>query len=105
MTRISFKTKAGALCGFCITGHSTENAEDVTGKIVCSAVSSAAYMAANTITEIVKDKCEILVSEAEMSLYLKNASQASVLILEGLRLHLTGLEEQYPKRLNIITEV
>ena len=55
MTRVKFLFKNGSLSGYEIKGHSTNCVDDLEGKIVCSAVSSAAYMTANTITEIIGD--------------------------------------------------
>ena len=52
MTEVKFLADKKCLYGFIISGHSSVNCDDEEGKIVCSAVSSAAYMTANTITEI-----------------------------------------------------
>lgn len=105
MTFVSLFYKNRVPQGFKLSGHSTESAADLTGKTVCSAVSSAAYMAANTVLEIIKDECEVSVDDAEMSLYLKTASEKSVAVLEGFFLHITELAKQYPDRIKIITEV
>lgn len=105
MTSVSLFFKSDLPCGFKINGHSTESAKDIEGKTVCAAVSSAAYMAANTILEIVKIKCDVKVDEAEMYLYIKNPTEKAVLVLEGFFLHITELAKQYPNRIKIITEV
>ena len=42
------------LTGFCIKGHSTNNVDDEIGRLVCAFISSAAYMTANTVTDIIK---------------------------------------------------
>lgn len=88
-----------------IEGHSTKNAEDSEGRLVCSAVSSAAYMAANTITEIAGDKAEIKVNDGEMFFKVSSPSEQAVTVLSGLKLHLNELSKQYGKRLSVITEV
>ena len=94
------------LFGFEIGGHSSVNCDDEIGKIVCAAVSSAAYMTANTITEIIGDKAEVNVSEAKMLLKVKNPADASVKVLEGLKLHLQLLSEDYPNTIKVnISEV
>lgn len=90
--------------GFSVTGHSTRDADDDEGRLVCSAVSSAAFMAANTITEVIGDSAEISVKDGEMSLSVKAPSDKTKAVLAGLKLHLSELSEQYGKRLNI-TEV
>ncbi len=105
MTRVKFLFKNGSLSGYEIKGHSTNCVDDLEGKIVCSAVSSAAYMTANTITEIIGDECEIIVDEAAMYLSIKTPSDKSRLVLEGFKLHITELSKQYNNRIKIITEV
>ena len=105
MTSVKFLSKGESLYGFEIKGHSSSDCDDVEGKIVCSAVSSAAYMTANTITEIIGDECEIIVDEAAMYLSIKTPSDKSRLVLEGFKLHITELSKQYNNRIKIITEV
>ena len=96
MIRVDFFTaKDGGLNGFQIKGHSGSAAsgED----IVCAAVSSAAYLTANTV----------FVDDGEMALRLpkKSVSQCGDL-LAGLKLHLLSLEEQYPENIHVnYTEV
>jgi uncharacterized protein YsxB (DUF464 family) len=91
--------------GFVLEGHSTECAEDIEGKLVCSAVSSAAYMAANTVSEIVGDKCKAEVRDGYMRFEVINPSEKSQAVLEGFKLHITELSKQYGNRIKIITEV
>ena len=105
MTEVKFLADKNTLCGFCISGHSSVNCDDDEGKIVCSAVSSAAYMTANTITEIIGDKADIKVSDAKMSLKVKNPSDKTITVLEGLRLHLEQLSYEYKDRISILSEV
>ena len=105
MTRVKFLLKNESLSGFEISGHSSVNADDDEGKIVCAAVSSAAYMTANTITEIIGDECEIDIDDALMCVIVKNPSQKTIAVLKGLKLHLTELSKQYSKRIKITTEV
>ena len=104
MTRVKFYADEIGLVGFEISGHSSFDCDDVNGKIVCSAVSSAAYMAANTIEEIVGDKCDAVVDDALMNVKVQNPSEISRKVLEGLKLHLTELSKQYSDRI-VIMEV
>ena len=104
MTRVKFYADKIGLVGFEISGHSSFDCDDINGKIVCSAVSSAAYMAANTIEEIIGDKCEAVVDDALMSIEIQNPSDTSRKVLEGLKLHLTELSKQYSDRI-VIMEV
>ncbi len=105
MTSVKFLKEQNRICGFELSGHSSEDYSDQVGKIVCSAVSSAAYMAANTIIEIIGDKCETEVSDGFMRIFLENPSEKTILVLEGFKLHITELSKDYKKQLRIITEV
>ena len=101
MTSEKFLADESKLYGFEISGHSSVNCDDEIGKIVCSAVSSAAYMAANTVTEIIGDKAEVLVDDAKMFFSVKNPSEKTVAVLEGLKLHLSELSNQYSNNIKI----
>ncbi len=101
MTSVKFLADKNSIYGFYISGHSSVDCDDETGKIVCAAVSSAAYMAANTITEIIGDKANAVIDDGEMRFEVKNASACSVKVLEGLRLHLTELSGQYSNNIRI----
>ena len=105
MTSVKFLWDQKGLCGFEIEGHSSDACDDNEGKLVCAAVSSAAYMAANTIIEIIGDKCEADVGDASMAVKVVHPSETAVKVLEGLKLHLTELSKQQSKRIRIITEV
>ena len=104
MTKAIFYFDGNVPYGFLISGHSgfAEEGED----IVCASVSSAGYMVANTITEILKVDAEIDESDAKMKLTVKKEQRHITKdILLGLKLHLEGLEEQYPEFLKTLTEV
>ena len=101
MTSVKFLADE-KLCGFEISGHSTVNCDDEVGKTVCAAVSSAAYMTANTITEIIGDKADANVSDGKMRFTVKKPSDAAVKVLEGLKLHLTALSMQYSNNIKIL---
>lgn len=105
MTRVKFLLKDEKIYGFEMVGHSSDNADDLEGKIVCSAVSSVAFMTANTITEIIGDKCDITVDDAKFYLTVVSPSEKTLAVLEGFKLHLTELSKQYSKRIKITTEV
>ncbi len=105
MTSVKFLLKDEGISGFEITGHSSRGANDAEGKIVCAAVSSAAYMAANTIIEVIGDRCDAVVDDAKMKILVHTPSEKSTAVLNGLKLHLTELSKQYSKRIKIITEV
>lgn len=86
----------GAQAGFTVSGHSgsAPAGED----IVCAAVSSAAYMAANTVTEVLGLTPAICERNGFLSLTLpKEQAKTALPILKGLCLHMEGLSEQYPE--------
>ncbi len=101
MTSVKFLADKKGLYGFEISGHSSFDCDDSAGKIVCAAVSSVAFMAANTITEVIGDKAEATVSDALMVVKCENPSDKSKAVLEGLRLHLTELATQYSNNIKI----
>ena len=64
MIRAEFVLNGNLLCGFQISGH----AGGVKGTdVVCAAVSSAAFLTANTITEILGIAAEIECAEGMLS--------------------------------------
>ena len=88
-----------------MTGHCTADENDEEGRLVCASVSSAAYMTANTITEIIGDNADIEVNDGEMILNVKNPSDKTIAILEGFKLHIQQLEEQYKDCIKVYLEV
>ena len=102
MTKVCFLAGSKGLYGFEISGHSSKNCDDEVGKIVCAAVSSVAFMAANTVTEIVGDSAEAVVDDGMMIFKIKNPSEQSVTVLKGLKLHLEELSNQYSNNIKII---
>ena len=105
MTAVTFFTDNGKITGFHIVGHSTNSEKDIEGKLVCSAVSSAAYLVANTITEIIGAKCIANVSDGELELKLVDKISESQEILSGFKLHITELMKQYQNSIKVVSEV
>ena len=104
MIRVRFHTADDAIVGFSLSGHAGwgANGQD----IVCAAVSSAAYMTANTVTEILGATANITVDDGYMDVRLTDKIADCQDILSGFRLHLEALQEQYPKRVHLMnTEV
>ncbi|MDR1564579.1 MAG: ribosomal-processing cysteine protease Prp [Oscillospiraceae bacterium] len=103
MTGINFYSNSGGeLLGFKSVGHSgyADKGQD----ILCAYVSSSVLMAANTITEILHINAEIEEGDAYLKLRLKqHEAEVCAPILQGLLLHLTTLEKQYPNYLKITT--
>ena len=104
MIRIECRVLQGALCGFRIAGHA--GAGQAGEDIVCAAVSSAAYMAANTITDVLLLPADITVRDGYMELTVTGELAPCQAVLSGFRLHMQAMQEQYPERVHLkITEV
>ena len=104
MIRVRFHTASDAIIGFTLDGHAGAG---VSGQdIVCAAVSSAAYMTANTVTEIIGATADITVDDGYMRVMLTDKIADCQDILSGFQLHLEALQEQYPKGVQLMnTEV
>lgn len=107
MIRIAFFSSDERLTGFSITGHS--GYAEAGSDIVCAAVSSAAYMTVNTVTDVLGLSPAVEADDdGAMLLRFGTMSEAdrAADILDGFRLHIEGLREQYPDYLTVtITEV
>ena len=104
MIRIEFYKNGDMLTGFECKGHAgfADSGEDV----VCAFISSACYLAVNTITEIIKLDARASATDGYMSLKIKESPQKAQDILNGLVLHLTELQKDYPNNIKVtITEV
>ncbi len=100
-----FHSENGAPLGFSFIGHAGYGTHG--SDIVCAAVSSVAYMTANTITEIMGVQADVTVEDdGEMTLKLpEESTEKTKDILLGLELHINELQKQYPKNVTITTEV
>ena len=102
-----FVLESGTIVGFEILGHSgyAKSGKD----IVCAAVSSAAYMTDNTITDVMGISADVNVVEdiGYMKMIVKSKDAALCKdILNGFKNHLLLLEEIYSKNINVsYTEV
>ncbi len=99
MVLVQMLSRKERLCGFRMEGHAGGKAGS---DIVCAAISSAVYMTANTVTEVCGCKADITVEDGFFFLLLAAGDEARAAdVLEGLRLHLSQLQQQYPKRLHV----
>ncbi len=101
MTSVKFLADAKGIYGFCVSGHSSVNCDDELGKIVCSAVSSAVYLVANTVTEIIGDSAKAETRDGLMNFEVINPSSETYKIMDGLKLHLTELSKEYSNNIKI----
>lgn len=100
MTTAKFLFSDDLIVSFELSGHSGYGEEGT--DIVCSAVSSAVYMAANTITEILKLNPETAVRNGYLRVQMNlEDARKSKAITDGLYLHLSELQCQYPNNLKL----
>ena len=101
MIVVKFRSDGAVLTGFHIRGHAgwAEAGRDV----VCAAVSSAALMTANTLTEVCAVPCSVSAQEGEMSVLLSaQDAERTQDLLRGFSLHMRELSRQYPRQLKVI---
>ena len=93
MIRATFYRKGDKSCGFEISGHSgyAEQGSD----IICASVSSAAYMAVNTVTEVIGAYGEATVDEGYLEFITESDKNEVQAVLKGLEFHVKALAEEY----------
>ena len=101
MIRISFFQNGENITGFECKGHSNLGEEGT--DILCAFVSSACYMTANTVTEVLKLDASARDADGYMRLNVKSSPERAQDILNGMKLHFTELEKQYPDEIKVIT--
>ena len=93
---------SGELVGFSVTDHAGYG--EAGSDIVCAAVSSAAYLVANTITDILHLNATIRVDEENADMLLRVEQKDAIRcrdLLAGFKLHIVALEEQYPENIQV----
>ncbi len=99
MTTVKFLQSGEMLKGFEVSGHSDDTAEDGED-IICSAISSATYLVANTITDVIGKEAQIKIDDGYF--YFETQASSDVQpILKGLKLHLISLSQDYPKNIYV----
>ena len=100
-----FTTAFGELLGFSMKGHS--GSAQAGYDIVCAAVSSAAYMTVNTVTGVLNVDARVAVDDGFLRIRVQEKDARSCRsIFAGFKLHMLGLEEQYPNNIEVsYTEV
>ncbi|MGN0522531.1 MAG: ribosomal-processing cysteine protease Prp [Eubacterium sp.] len=100
MIKIEFFSGINGLCGFEAEGHAMGG--DAGEDVICAFVSSACLMTANTITEILGLDADAQAQDGYLKLMiLENAASAQD-ILNGFKLHMTQLAEDYPQNIKVI---
>lgn len=95
MIEAKFTKTQGVMSGFSVEGHAEY---DEAGKdIVCASVTSAVQMAANGITEVLREDAKLVVEENKLRFWLsRKAGKTARCFLDALYLHLNLLSEDYP---------
>ncbi len=105
MIKVSFVIKRGLIRSFTVEGHS--GFDEQGSDIVCAAVSSAAYMTVNTITDVLNLRPALKAKDGYMTIKLSSKqSEKAQAVLAGFRLHLTELGKIYKENITVkISEV
>ena len=97
-----YVSELGSIVGFSISGHSdfSQSGTD----IVCAAVSSAAYMTVNTLTDVIRADVDVNVND-KLGIMRAFVSEKDVPrcsdILSGFKMHLILLEEMYSENIKV----
>ena len=69
----------------------------------CASVSSAVMMAANTVTEVIGAEARVDGNEGDGSIELRltERDKLAEAVLEGLRLHMELISEEFPGRISL----
>ena len=101
MTKFILYSNKEHFTGYEVTGHSTNDANDDEGRLVCSAVSSAVVLTANTITDILKAKSDVEVSDGYLKIIIEHPDDKTDLLIKGLKLHISELAKEYKGKIEI----
>lgn len=103
MIRTVFRLHENRLTGFTLKGHANMGDEGL--DIVCAAVSSAAYMTVNALTDVIFENVELDVADGYLHCNVLNGSESAQVLLRSFRFHMEQLQEEYPRAIKITTEV
>ena len=103
MTAAVFFQRGDRLTGFSVSGH-TDDSGSPQARLVCAAVSSAVYLAVNTLTDVIGAKADVQLSDGALSFHLKSDTPRAEDMVRGLQLRLSQLAEQYRRDMVINTE-
>ncbi len=87
------------LCGFEISGHSGYGEQGT--DIICASVSSAAYMTANTITDVLFIDADIDLNDDGFFKFIVSPCKEAQPILKGFEMHLRALSQDYPENIKV----
>ena len=93
MIKVTLFKKGELITGFEVSGHSgyAEEGSD----IICSSVSSVAYMVANTVTEVIGIRAAITLDDGYMKFIPEKNSEELQILFKGMAIHFNALAQQY----------
>ena len=99
MVRAVVWHRDGVPCGFDLSGPGGGQA----GRdIVCAAVSSAAYLAANTLTDVCGCAADVSERDGHLRVRLSDEdAKRGEFMLRGFALHMKQLRDQYPDQIDV----
>ncbi|MBR5273528.1 MAG: ribosomal-processing cysteine protease Prp [Clostridia bacterium] len=101
MTRVTFRLREGRISGFCLEGHS--NYAESGNDIVCAALSSAAYLVINTITDVMSIPSSASAEDGRIGITIEKGYEEKCReIMRGFEIHINALKKQYPKHIKVI---
>lgn len=100
MIKIEFYNGVNGLCGFEVNGHAMLNDEG--DDVLCAFVSGACLMTANTVTEVIGLDADAQSDDGYLKLMILENAERAQDILNGLMLHMTELEKEYPQNIKVI---
>ena len=99
MIDADFFKNGDELCGFEIKGHSGYGEQGT--DIICASVSSAAFMTANTITDILFIDADISLNDDGFFKFVISPCKEAQPVLRGFELHLKALSQDYPENIKV----
>lgn len=86
--------------GFVLQGHAF--AGQPGSDIVCAAVSSAAFLTANAVTDVLHVRAQIRQKDGLLQVFVQEADEPKCRsFFKALRLHMENLKDEYPKNISI----
>lgn len=97
-----FKKAGDRLTGFTVSGHAMQGRAG--NDVCCAAVSSAAMLVCNALTDFLGSEAKADCGENTLSLDLEKGSREAYRLLEAFYTHLEFIGEEYPGGIRVITK-
>lgn len=97
-----FKKTGDLLTGFTVSGHAMQG--EAGNDVCCAAVSSAAMLTCNALTDFLGSEAKTQCSENALSLDLIKGSGEAYRLMEAFYTHLKFIGEEYPGGIRVITK-